>query len=55
MGTKVEAWQAEDGSLFVKEEDMHLFVQDWMRKNPELAHPSVGRKIPVVHAPRELT
>ena len=31
------------------------FVQDWMRKNPELAHPSVGRKIPVVHAPRELT
>lgn len=31
------------------------FVQDWMRKNPELTHPSVGRKIPVVHAPRELT
>jgi len=28
------------------------FVQDWMRKNPELAHPSIGRGKPVIHAPR---
>jgi len=28
------------------------FVQDWMRKNPELARPSIGRTIPIVHAPR---
>ena len=28
------------------------FVQDWMRNNPDLAKPSVGRSIPVVHAPR---
>lgn len=28
------------------------FVQDWMRQNPELAKPSVGRHIPIVHAPR---
>ena len=27
------------------------FVQDWMRNNPELARPSVGRTIPIVHAP----
>lgn len=28
------------------------FVQDWMRKHPEYARPSVGRTIPIVHAPR---
>ena len=28
------------------------FVQDWMRNNPELAKPSVGRTISIVHAPR---
>lgn len=28
------------------------FVQDWMRNHPELAKPSVGRTIPIVHAPR---
>jgi 23S rRNA (adenine2503-C2)-methyltransferase len=27
------------------------FVQDWMRKHPELARPSVGRHLPVVHTP----
>jgi 23S rRNA (adenine2503-C2)-methyltransferase len=30
------------------------FVQDWMRQHPDLAKPSVGRTIPIVHAPREL-
>lgn len=30
------------------------FVQDWMRQNHELARPSVGRTIPIVHAPREI-
>lgn len=30
------------------------FVQDWMRQNPELARPSIGRLIPIVHAPREI-
>lgn len=30
------------------------FVQDWMRQHPDLAKPSVGRNIPIVHAPREL-
>lgn len=30
------------------------FVQDWMRKNPELAKPSVGRIFPIVHAPKLL-
>ncbi|MBV6321958.1 radical SAM protein [Duganella violaceipulchra] len=30
------------------------FVQDWMRNNPELARPSVGRTFPIVHAPREV-
>lgn len=29
------------------------FVQSWMNKHPELAKPSVGRGLPVVHAPRE--
>lgn len=28
------------------------FVQDWMRNNPELARPSVGRRLPVIHTPR---
>lgn len=28
------------------------FVQDWMRQNPQLAKPSVGRSLPVIHAPR---
>lgn len=27
------------------------FVQDWMRKHPTLARPSIGRGIPIVHAP----
>ena len=30
------------------------YVQDWMRNNPGLARPSIGRTIPIVHAPREL-
>jgi len=30
------------------------FVQDWMRNNPTLARPSVGRTFPIVHAPREV-
>lgn len=29
------------------------FVQDWMRNHPTLAKPSVGRTIPIVHAPRD--
>jgi 23S rRNA (adenine2503-C2)-methyltransferase len=28
------------------------FVQDWMRNNPKFARPSIGRSLPVVHAPR---
>jgi 23S rRNA (adenine2503-C2)-methyltransferase len=28
------------------------FVQDWMKKNPDLAKPSIGRGIPIVHTPR---
>lgn len=28
------------------------FVQDWMRSNPDIARPSIGRGIPIVHAPR---
>lgn len=28
------------------------FVQEWMRKNAHRARPSVGRSLPVVHAPR---
>lgn len=28
------------------------YVQDWMRVNSHLARPSVGRSLPVVHAPR---
>lgn len=31
------------------------FVQDWMAKHPDLARPSIGRTIPIVHAPREHT
>lgn len=27
------------------------FVQEWMRNNQQLVHPSIGRKIPIVHAP----
>lgn len=30
------------------------FVQSWMKANPHLARPSVGRNLPTVHAPREL-
>lgn len=30
------------------------YVQEWMRNNPSLAKPSVGRTIPIVHAPREV-
>jgi 23S rRNA (adenine2503-C2)-methyltransferase len=29
------------------------FVQDWMRKHPELAKASVGRGKPIVHTPGE--
>jgi 23S rRNA (adenine2503-C2)-methyltransferase len=29
------------------------FVQDWMRRNAAMVRPSVGRSLPVVHAPRE--
>jgi 23S rRNA (adenine2503-C2)-methyltransferase len=28
------------------------FVQEWMRNNPELAKPSIGRKLPVIHTPK---
>ncbi|MGN6103991.1 MAG: radical SAM protein [Kofleriaceae bacterium] len=28
------------------------YVQKWMRDNPDKARPSVGRKLPVLHAPR---
>lgn len=28
------------------------FVQNWMRTHPTLARPSIGRGIPIVHAPR---
>jgi len=27
------------------------FVQDWMRRHPDLARPSIGRNLPVVHTP----
>lgn len=27
------------------------FVQEWMRKHPEAARPSIGRSLPVVHTP----
>lgn len=27
------------------------FVQDWMRKHPALARPSIGRGLPVIHTP----
>lgn len=30
------------------------FVQDWMRQHPDLARPSVGRGLDIVHAPRML-
>lgn len=30
------------------------FVQDWMRRHPDLAKPSHGRGLPVVHTPREV-
>lgn len=28
------------------------YVQSWMKEHPELARPSIGRKLPVVHTPR---
>lgn len=28
------------------------FVQNWMKNNPQLARPSIGRKLPVIHTPR---
>lgn len=28
------------------------FVQSWMKNNPQLARPSVGRRLPVIHTPR---
>lgn len=28
------------------------FVQEWMRNNPELARPSIGKSLPVVHTPK---
>lgn len=31
------------------------FVQDWMKKNPELAKASRGNGLPVVHTPREIS
>jgi len=27
------------------------YVQDWMKQNPDLARPSVGHKLPVIHTP----
>jgi len=30
------------------------FVQDWMKKHPNLAKPSVGRGMPIVHTPKPL-
>jgi len=27
------------------------FVQNWMKENPQLAKPSVGRRLPVIHTP----
>jgi len=30
------------------------FVQEWMRRNPERAHPSVGHGLPEVHTPVEI-
>lgn len=29
------------------------FVQDWMRRNPEYARPTVGNGLPIIHTPRE--
>lgn len=29
------------------------FVQDWMRQHPAQARPSIGRRLPVLHAPRQ--
>lgn len=29
------------------------FVQSWMKNNPQLARPSVGRSLPVIHTPRQ--
>jgi len=29
------------------------YVQDWMRKNPQFARPSIGRTLPMVHTPRQ--
>ena len=28
------------------------FVQSWMQEHPELAKPSIGRRLPIVHAPK---
>lgn len=28
------------------------FVQSWMKEHPELARPSIGRSLPVIHTPR---
>lgn len=28
------------------------FVQNWMKNNPQLAKPSIGRRLPVIHTPR---
>jgi 23S rRNA (adenine2503-C2)-methyltransferase len=30
------------------------FVQDWMKNNPELARPSIGRGLPILHTPLPL-
>lgn len=30
------------------------YVQDWMKNNPELAKPSIGRGLPVVHTPVQI-
>lgn len=28
------------------------FVQSWMKNNPQLARPSIGRSLPIIHTPR---
>lgn len=28
------------------------FVQDWMRRNQSIARPSIGRSLPIIHAPK---
>lgn len=28
------------------------YVQDWMKDNPDVARPSIGRGLPVIHTPK---